>query len=91
MIFKNKVGEVTVYDGTENKFVFTPDEDCKLDRVLVNGLDVSKSVKDNQLTTTVLPNSTVMVIFKSKGADVNGDGHIDISDVVSLVNIILGL
>ena len=90
MTYTNMVGEVTVYDGTENKFVFTPEENCKLDRVLVNGLDVSKSVKNNQLTTTLLPNSTIMVIFTPNGADVNGDGQIDISDVVALVNIILG-
>ena len=86
----NKVGEVSVYDGIDNEFEFTADEDCVLGRVLVNGLDVTRSVKNNHLKATVLPNSTIMVIFNPNGADVNGDGMVDISDVVMLVNIILG-
>ena len=45
--FTNKLGEVTVFDGTESKFVFIPEEGSQLDRVLINGLDVTKNVKDN--------------------------------------------
>lgn len=32
----------------------------------------------------------MIVIFEEQNADVNGDGIVDISDVVALVNIILG-
>lgn len=88
--FTNKLGQASVYDGIESKFVFTPDEDCQLDRVLLNGLDVTKSVKDNQLTTTILPNSSMMVIFSSESNDINHDGQVNIADVVALVKIILG-
>jgi hypothetical protein len=79
-----------VRDGIENKFVFIPEEGSQLDRVLINGLDVTKNVKDNVLKTTIYPNYSMMVIFATKGADVNRDGSVDISDVVELVNIILG-
>ena len=88
--FTNKLGEVSVRDGIENKFVFIPEEGSQLDRVLINGLDVTKNVKDNVLKTTIYPNYSMMVIFATKGADVNRDGAVDISDVVALVNIILG-
>lgn len=89
--FTNKVGEVTVYDGADNTFVFTPDEGCRLDRVLLNGLDVTKSVKNNRLTTVIQGHSSMNVIFTSQGMDVNGDGRVDINDVVTLVNFILGM
>jgi hypothetical protein len=89
--FTNDIGEVTVYDETKNKFVFSPDEGSQLDRVLINGLDVTKSVKNNQLSTKILPNSKMNVMFTSKGADVNGDGRVDINDVVTLVNLILAM
>ncbi len=88
--FTNNIGEISVYDGTENSFTFTPNEGCRLDRVLINGLDVTKSVRNNQLTTTILPNSKMMVVFSPIGSDVNGDGRTDIADVVAIVNIILG-
>lgn len=88
--FSNKLCEATVYDGTDSKFVFTPEEGYQLDRVLVNGLDVTRSVRNNQLTATMLPNSTMMVIFTAKNGDINGDGSMDIDDVGSLINMILG-
>ena len=65
---------------------------CIINRV--KGLDLRFSVKDNQLTTKVHEGSKMIAIFdKTSGnsnGDVNGDGNIDISDVVSLVNMILG-
>ena len=88
--FSNKLCEATVYDGTDNKFVFIPEEGYQLDRVLVNGLDVTRSVRNNQLTAMMLPNSTMMVIFTAKNGDINGDGIMDIDDVSSLMNRILG-
>ena len=88
--FSNKLCEATVYDGIDSKFVFTPDDGYLLDRVLINGLDVTRSVRNNQLTTTILPNSTMMVIFTSEGSDINKDGVTDIDDVISLIGTILG-
>lgn len=87
--FYNDIRDVDVYDGRENTFAFKPNENCYLDRVLINGLDVTKSVKDNQLKTVILPGSKMMVVFSPICGDVNGDGRVDVNDVVSLVNIIL--
>ena len=88
--FTNDMGEVRVYDGVENTFIFQPKENHELRQVLIDGLDVTLSVENNQLTTKVHEGSKMMVIFDKTGYDVNGDGNIDISDVVALVNMILG-
>lgn len=87
--FTNNIGEASVFDGTENTFVFTPEEGCRLDRVLINGLDVTKSVKNNRLTAQIMPNSKMMVVFSPNNSDVNGDGVVNIADVISIVNTIL--
>ncbi|MBR3530105.1 MAG: leucine-rich repeat protein [Bacteroidaceae bacterium] len=88
--FTNDMGEVGVFDGTDNTFVFTPEENCELEQVLIDGLDVTLSVKNNQLTSKIHKNSKMIVTFSKTGYDVNGDGAVDISDVVKLVNFILG-
>ena len=87
--FTNNVGEVSVLDGMDNTFVFTPNNNCELRQVLIDGLDVTLSVENNQLTTKVHEGSKMIVMFDKKGADVNGDGQLNISDVVALVNMIL--
>ena len=88
--FTNDMGEVSVYDGTDNTFVFTPEENCQLEQVLIDGLDVTLSVKNNQLTTKVHEGSKMIVTFSKSSGDMNGDGKVNISDVVALVNLILG-
>ena len=88
--FTNKIGEVEVNENEENTFVFTPAEGCKLEQVTLNGLDVTSSVSNNKLVATISGKSQMNVIFSRKGSDVNNDGRIDISDVLLLVNIILG-
>ena len=88
--FTNNLDEVNVYDGIDNTFIFTPNENCLLRQVLVDGLDVTLSVENNKLTTKVHEGSKMIVIFDKMGYDVNGDGQVDISDVVKLVNFILG-
>ena len=87
--FTNKIKDVEVNEEDENTFEFIPNEGCRLEQVTLNGLDVTLSVSNNKLTTMIPANSQMMVVF-SKGNDINGDGNVDISDVVSLVNIILG-
>ena len=87
--FTNKIKDVEVNEEEENTFEFIPNEGCRLEQVTLNGLDVTLSVSNNKLTTMIPTNSQMMVVF-SKGNDVNGDGNVDISDVVSLVNLILG-
>ncbi len=87
--FTNKIKDVEVNEEEENTFEFIPNEGCRLEQVTLNGLDVTLSVSNNKLTTTIPANSQMMVVF-SKGNDINGDGNVDIGDVVLLVNIILG-
>ncbi len=88
--FTNNMGEVSFYDGLENTFVFTPEGNCQLEQVLIDGLDVTLSVKNNQLKTIIHEGSKMIVTFSKSSGDVNGDGHMNINDVVALVNMILG-
>lgn len=88
--FTNKMADVNIFDGMENVFSFAPYENCELGQVLLNGLDITKSVKENRLKKIIRENSHMMVIFVPQGADVNRDGVIDVADVVALVNFILG-
>ena len=96
--FTNDVEDIDVYSDRENTFVFTPDASCELEDVLIDGKKVTTKVLQNQLTTSISNHSKMVVVFSSKAPgtyndghyyDVNGDGSIDISDVVSLVNFIL--
>ena len=88
--FTNKMDDVSIFYGIENYFSFAPYENCELGQVLLDGLDITKTVKENQLKAIIREYSHMMVIFVPKGADVNRDGSVDISDVVALVNVILG-
>jgi hypothetical protein len=88
--FSNDVDHVDVIDGKDNTFEFIPDENCKLEQVIIDGFDVMSSVKDNKLTAKIRENSKMIVTFSKSSGDMNNDGNIDISDVVTLVNMILG-
>ena len=88
--FTNDMGEVSIYDGMDNNFVFIPNENCQLEQVLIDGLDVTLSIKNNKLTTMIRENSNMIVSFSKSSGDLNGDGQVDISDVVTIVNMILG-
>ena len=88
--FTNDIGEVSINNEAENTFVFKPNANYLLTKVLINGEDVTSSVKNNQLTTMIPAGSKMNVVFSQTTGDVNGDGKVDISDVVKLVNIILG-
>ena len=84
--------ELVAMDGAANSFVFTPNEDCQLEQVLVDGNDVTSQVSNNTLNVVLNDGSKVIVSFRdaSSDMDVNHDGSVDISDVVTLVNFILG-
>ena len=88
--FSNDVDHVDVIDGKENTFEFIPNENCRLEQVIIDGLDVMSSVKDKKLTAKIRENSKMIVTFSKSGSDVNGDGQLNISDVVAIVNLILG-
>ncbi len=87
--FSNDVDHVDVIDGKDNTFEFIPDENCKLEQVIIDGFDVMSSVKDNKLTAKIRENSKMIVTFSKSSGDMNGDGMVNISDVVALVNLIL--
>jgi len=88
--FSNDVDNVDVIDGKENSFEFIPNENCRLEQVIIDGLDVMSSVKDKKLTAKIRENSKMIVTFSKSSGDMNGDGQVNISDVVALVNLILG-
>lgn len=88
-VFTNKIGSVDILEDAENTLVFTPKENCKLEQVCFNGFDITTSVENNTLKA-VIPAKFQMVVMFSKQGDMNNDGRLDISDVVSLVNLILG-
>ena len=88
--FTSKIGEVEVKEQEENTFVFTPKENCKLEQVVLNGLDVTASIENNTLKAIIPANSQMVVTFAKESGDMNNDGIINISDVVLLVNMILG-
>lgn len=83
--------ELVAMDGAPNAFVFTPNEDCLLEEVLVDGENMTNQVSDNALNVVVHDGSKVIVSFRNVGVDmdVNHDGSVNISDVVTLVNFIL--
>ena len=88
--FTNNVVDVIISDGTDNLFYFEPNDNCVLKQVLIDGVDVTGSVRYNELTAKVYKGSRMIVIFDEPGYDVNGDGTVNITDVVNLVNFILG-
>ena len=88
--FTNNVVDVIIKDGEDNLFYFEPNENCGLKQVLIDGVDVTRSVRYNELKATVHQGSKMIVIFDEPGYDVNGDGTVNITDVVNLVNFILG-
>ena len=88
--FTNNVVDVIINDGTDNLFYFEPNDNCVLKQVLIDGVDVTRSVRYNELKATVHQGSKMIVIFDEPGYDVNGDGTVNITDVVKLVNFILG-
>ena len=88
--FTNNVVDVIISDGTDNLFYFEPNDNCVLKQVLIDGVDVTRSVRYNELKATVHQGSKMIVIFDEPSYDVNGDGTVNITDVVNLVNFILG-
>ena len=95
MLFDNpirsrQIKKINIYDGLDNTFVFQPDDDYELRQVLIDGQDAMGSIVNNQLTVALHGGSKMIVMFNQRGYDVNGDRRVDISDVVTLVNMILG-
>jgi len=88
--FTNNVVDVIINDGTDSLFYFEPNDNCVLKQVLIDGVDVTRSVRYNELKATVHQGSKMIVIFDEPSYDVNGDGTVNITDVVNLVNFILG-
>jgi len=89
-VFTNKIGSVDILEDAENTIVFTPKANCKLEQVCFNGFDVTTSVENNTLKAVIPANSQMVVTFANESGDMNNDGIINISDVVLLVNMILG-
>ena len=87
----NTISQTAINEGTDNTFTFTPKPGCRLDQVVLNGLDITSNVEGNTLTCTIPANSQMIVTFTTEQGDFNNDGTISISDVVAIVNKILGI
>ncbi len=87
-VLTNTIKDIKVNENEKNTFEFTPNDDCRLVQVILNGLDVTSSVNNNKLTAMIPAKSQMVVVF-CKSSDINRDGKVDISDVVALVNNIL--
>ena len=88
--FTNKIDFVDIFDTAENTIVFNPKTNCKLEQVCLNGFDITPTVENNTLKAVIPANSQMVVTFANESGDMNNDGIINISDVVVLVNMILG-
>lgn len=89
-IFTNKMGEVRLEEDSETTLEFIPNANCKLEQVIMNGFDITATIDDNKLTAQIPEDASMIVTFSKASGDINNDGYVDISDVVTLVNIILG-
>ena len=89
-IFTNKMGEVRLEEDSETTLEFIPNANCKLEQVIMNGFDITATIDNNILTAQIPEGASIIVTFSKENGDINHDGQIDISDVVALVNIILG-
>ena len=67
-VITNKIAEVELKDDEESTFVFIPRENCKLDEVTLNGVDLISLVENNTLKAVIPDNSQMNVVF-SKYAD----------------------
>ena len=86
----SKIAAASIKENADNTFTFTPKPSCRLEQVILNGLDITANVENNTLTCIIPANSQMIVTFTTEQGDINNDGRIDISDVVSIVNKILG-
>ena len=67
-VITNKIAEVELKDNEESTLVFIPRENCKLDEVTLNGVDLISLVENNTLKAVIPDNSQMNVVF-SKYAD----------------------
>ena len=62
-VITNKIAEVELKDNEESTFVFIPRENCKLDEVTLNGVDLISLVENNTLKAVIPDNSQMNVVF----------------------------
>lgn len=92
-ISKNSVASATINTGENVELVITPDQGYVLKTLYVDGTNVTDKVSDGTYTITAISkNMSVSATFEaaapSQKGDVNGDGTIDATDVVSVYNYI---
>jgi len=95
-ISKNSVASATINTGENVDLVITPDEGYELKTLYVDGADVLADVVEGVYTITAISkNMSVSATFELipqpeyKKADVNRDGKVNATDVVSIYNYII--
>ncbi|MBO7660945.1 MAG: leucine-rich repeat protein, partial [Bacteroidaceae bacterium] len=91
MSFEETIGKAYASKDGETTISFTLAKGQQLSMVKLNGEDITNEVQDNVLTTSIPADATLLVTFKNQVYDINQDGEVTISDVVSLVNYILSV
>lgn len=90
--------ESKTYDIKDNIYSYTlyfvPDEGHVVEKLLINGKDYTSKISDNCYREFAETRSVTISVSYAKqsslSGDANGDGSVDVSDVVSIVNYILG-
>ena len=93
-ISKNSVASATINTGEDVQLIITPDAGYELKTLYVDGTNVLGSVSEGTYTITAISkNISVSAPFEEKQGlfgDVNNDGVVNGSDVVSVYNFIQG-
>lgn len=90
------VVKLIVDEGSTYEFIIEVDDNWLLDKVYYNNQDVTGALNDNTYTTPPInQNATIRVvahdtIHQHIFGDVNDDGEVNIADINSVINIILG-
>lgn len=90
------VVKLIVDEGSTYEFIIEVDDNWLLDKVYFNNQDVTGALNDNTYTTPAInQNATIRVvahdtIHQHILGDVNDDGEVNIADINSVINVILG-
>ena len=91
-ISKNSVASATINTGEDVQLIITPDKGYELKTLYVDGTNVIDNVSEGTYTITAISkNISVSATFEEKAGlfgDVNNDGVVNGSDVVSVYNFI---
>ena len=86
---------LVVEEGKSYQWQITPKDNNEVKNILFNGEDMTGQLSDNGIfiTPAITTSSTLAIEYKNKrpqGMDINADGKVTVTDVMIIVNYILG-